>query len=31
LLYGKDKVAWLEELTAGQAVQHGQVIGNINT
>ena len=31
LLYGKDNITWLEELTAGQAVQHGQVIGNINT
>ncbi|MEE4291680.1 MAG: archaetidylserine decarboxylase [Cycloclasticus sp.] len=30
LLHGKDKVAWADELTAGDAVQHGQVIGKIN-
>jgi phosphatidylserine decarboxylase len=29
LLYGKDKIAWAEELAAGHAVQRGQVIGKI--
>tara|TARA_R110002096_G_scaffold268308_13_gene462083 strand:+ start:146 stop:997 length:852 start_codon:yes stop_codon:yes gene_type:complete len=29
LLYGKDKIAWAEELAAGQAVQRGQVLGKI--
>ncbi|HIL91759.1 MAG TPA: phosphatidylserine decarboxylase, partial [Cycloclasticus sp.] len=29
LLYGKDNVAWAEDLTAGDTVRLGQVIGNI--
>ncbi|MBL4744241.1 MAG: phosphatidylserine decarboxylase [Cycloclasticus sp.] len=29
LLYGKDKIAWAEELAAGDAVQLGQVIAKI--
>jgi phosphatidylserine decarboxylase len=29
LLYGKDHIAWAEDLAAGDTVRLGQVIGNI--
>jgi len=29
LLYGKESMAWAEELAAGQTVRHGQVVGTI--
>lgn len=29
LLYGKDNIAWAEDLAAGQTVRHGQVIASI--